>query len=75
MTDAVCTDLAATRRHHPTIDDERILIHENEKDVIDGYLNPMARDKYLATKPILPNLNPPEGDYPYPFPQRFVTEE
>lgn len=75
VTDAVCHDLSQTRRHHPSVDDEKILIHENDKDIIDGYVNPLARDKYLATKPMYPDLEQKEGDYPYPYPQRFVTEE
>jgi hypothetical protein len=36
----VFSELGKTRRFHPTLSDEIRLIHENESEVIDAYINP-----------------------------------
>lgn len=57
------------------MEDENRLIHENETDVIDSYMNPALNEQYQASKGMYPNLNPPEGDYPYPYPKRMLQED
>jgi len=40
LSDRVFSELGKTRRFHPTLSDEIRLIHENESEVIDAYINP-----------------------------------
>ena len=40
VSNRVFTELGKTRRFHPTVSDEIRLIHENENEVIDAYINP-----------------------------------
>jgi len=28
----------------------------------------------MISKPLYPDLNPPDNEYPYPYPERFLTD-
>jgi hypothetical protein len=56
------------------VHDEQRLLYENEKDIVDGCIGGPDLEKFMLTKPQYPDLFPPEGEYAYPYPQRYVTE-
>jgi hypothetical protein len=40
-----------------------VFVHDIDKHMVDAYLNPEEAEKYQNSKPLYPDMHPPEGEW------------